>query len=40
MTYKAIIIDDEKPARDIIRTFLKDNPEVELLTECSDGLPD
>lgn len=37
MTYKAIIIDDEKPARDIIRTFLKDNPEVELLTECSDG---
>lgn len=37
MTYKVIIIDDEKPARDIIRTFLKDNPELELLTECSDG---
>ncbi|MCX6283069.1 MAG: LytTR family DNA-binding domain-containing protein [Bacteroidetes bacterium] len=37
MTYKAIIIDDEKPARDIIRTFLKDFSEIELLTECSDG---
>jgi two-component system, LytTR family, response regulator len=37
MTYKAIIIDDEKPARDIIRTFLKEIPEVEVITECSDG---
>jgi len=37
MTYKAIIIDDEKPARDIIRTFLKDIAEIEVLTECSDG---
>ena len=37
MTYKAIIIDDEKPARDIIRTFLKDFAEVEMITECSDG---
>lgn len=37
MTYKAIIIDDEKPARDIIRTFLKDFDEIEVLAECSDG---
>ena len=37
MTYKAIIIDDEKPARDIIRTFLKDIAEVEVIAECPDG---
>ena len=37
MTYKAIIIDDEKPARDIIRTFLKDTPGIEVIDECSDG---
>jgi len=37
MTYKAIIVDDEKPARDLIRTFLKDITEIEVLTECSDG---
>ena len=37
MTYKAIIIDDEKPARDIIRTFLRDIAEIEVLAECSDG---
>jgi two-component system LytT family response regulator len=37
MTYKAIIIDDEKPARDIIRTFLQDIAGIEVITECSDG---
>ena len=37
MTYKAIIIDDEKPARDIIRTFLKELTDIEIITECSDG---
>jgi two-component system LytT family response regulator len=37
MTYKAIIIDDEKPARDIIRTFLKDITGIEVIAECSDG---
>ena len=37
MTYKAIIIDDEKPARDIIRTFLKELADIEIITECSDG---
>ena len=37
MTYKAVIIDDEKPARDIIRTFLRDIAEIEVLAECSDG---
>ncbi len=37
MTYKAIIIDDEKPARDIIRTFLKDIAGIEVISECQDG---
>jgi two-component system LytT family response regulator len=37
MSYKTLIIDDEKPARDIIRTFLKDFPEIEISEECSDG---
>lgn len=37
MTYKVIIIDDEKPARDIIRTFLKEFDDLELILECSDG---
>jgi two-component system LytT family response regulator len=34
---KAIIIEDESPAREIIKSFLKDFPEVELLGEFSDG---
>ena len=34
---KAIIIEDESPARDIIKTFLKDFPDIELVGEFSDG---
>jgi two-component system LytT family response regulator len=34
---KAIIIDDEQLARDIIRTYLKDFPEIELIGECANG---
>ena len=34
---KAVIIDDEKLARDIIRTYLKKFDNVELLAECSNG---
>jgi len=34
---KAIIIEDESPAREIIKSFLKDFPEIELLAEYSDG---
>jgi len=37
MTYKTVIIDDEKPARDIIKAFLKDIAEIEVLAEFSDG---
>ncbi len=34
---KCIIIDDEKPARELIRSYLNDYPEIEILAECSDG---
>lgn len=34
---RAIIIDDEQPARDIIRHYLSKHSEIELLTECADG---
>ncbi len=34
---RAIIIEDEKPARDLMKSFLKDYPEVELVAECEDG---
>jgi len=34
---KAIIIEDEKPARDLLKVFLKDFPQIELVDECEDG---
>jgi len=34
---KAIIIDDEILARDIVRTYLKDFSEIELIGECANG---
>jgi len=34
---KAILIDDESPARDIIKSFLKDYPDIEVVGEFSDG---
>jgi two-component system LytT family response regulator len=34
---KAIIIDDEPLARELLKTFLKDYSSVEVLAECSDG---
>jgi two-component system, LytTR family, response regulator len=37
MRYKAIIIDDEAPARAIIREFLKNHPNVSCAGECMDG---
>ncbi|HSV89280.1 MAG TPA: response regulator, partial [Bacteroidales bacterium] len=33
----AIIIDDEKPARDLIRIFLTEFHQIELIAECIDG---
>lgn len=34
---KCLIIDDEKPARDLIKSYLNDFPEIEIISECSDG---
>ncbi|OJW81856.1 MAG: DNA-binding response regulator [Bacteroidetes bacterium 46-16] len=35
--YKAILIDDEPLARQLVRAFLKDYEQVSVLAECSDG---
>jgi len=32
-----LIIDDEKPARDLIRNYLDGQPEIEIAGECEDG---
>ena len=32
-----IIIEDEQPARDLIKNYLKDNENITLLGEFSDG---
>lgn len=34
---KAIIIDDETPGRDIIRHYLQEVEQVEVIAECADG---
>ena len=34
---KALIIDDEPLARDIIKSYLKDNIDLKVLAECSNG---
>lgn len=34
---KAILIDDEALARDIVKHYLKAFPEIEVVAECSDG---
>jgi two-component system, LytTR family, response regulator len=34
---RTIIIDDEQPARDLIRNYLKDQNTIEVIAECSDG---
>jgi len=34
---KIIIIDDETPARELIRHYLKDVENIEVIAECSDG---
>lgn len=35
--YKAILIDDEPLARQLVRAFLKDYKEIEVVAECGDG---
>ena len=34
---KTIIIEDEKHARDLIRNYLADYPDIELIAECENG---
>jgi two-component system LytT family response regulator len=34
---KAVLIDDEPLARDIVKFYLTDYPEIEVVAECSDG---
>jgi DNA-binding LytR/AlgR family response regulator len=37
MTIRAVIVDDEKPARDRIRRFLGEHPDFEVVGEAGDG---
>ncbi|MCK9203804.1 MAG: LytTR family transcriptional regulator DNA-binding domain-containing protein [Bacteroidales bacterium] len=37
MTLRAILVDDEQPARDVLRHYLKSFPEIEIAGEFSDG---
>ncbi|MCU4155138.1 response regulator transcription factor [Carboxylicivirga sp. A043] len=37
MKYKALIIDDEPPARSIIRAYLKKHETIEVVEECANG---
>lgn len=34
---RTIIIEDEAPARDILKHYLKDHDEIEIIAECPDG---
>ena len=37
MSVRTIIIDDEKHARELIRSYLDKHNEIEILTECENG---
>jgi len=37
MSLRVIIVDDEPLARERVRTFLADEPDVEIMAECADG---
>ena len=34
---KTVIIDDEAPARELLKFYLKDSPELDIIAECADG---
>lgn len=36
-TARAVIVDDEAPARQLIREYLGDFPQIEVVAECADG---
>jgi two-component system, LytTR family, response regulator len=37
MTIRALIVDDEPPARDLISTLLRDEPDLEVVGQCANG---
>jgi two-component system LytT family response regulator len=37
MKIRALIVDDEPPARELIATLLRDEPDVEVVGECGNG---
>lgn len=37
MSYRALIVDDEPPARSIIQAYLKKHSEIEVVAECANG---
>jgi two-component system LytT family response regulator len=37
MTIKTVLIDDEQPARDVVKYYLRDFEEIEVIGEFSDG---
>ena len=37
MKLRALIVDDEPPARELIATLLRDEPDVEVVGECANG---
>lgn len=34
---RTIIVEDEKPARDLIKAYLKNHNEIDVIAECADG---
>jgi two-component system LytT family response regulator len=36
-TIPTILVDDEAPARDVIKTYLRDYPEIKIIAECDNG---
>ena len=38
MKLRTVIVDDEPPARELLATLLRREPEVEVIAECADGL--
>lgn len=35
--FRAVIVEDEMPARELVKAYLKDHKEIELIGECADG---
>jgi two-component system LytT family response regulator len=38
MKLRAVIVDDEPPARELLATLLRAEPDVQVVAECADGL--